>query len=117
MRRFTASAEATTISVGASSDISCSAANCEAPAMTPTEKPITCAKVQPRLGPDDAEEDREGHHDDVKGSGVARTAPECLSRADRIAHREGPFTASEARVRPGCGGMQINCGHRGDQHR
>jgi hypothetical protein len=51
MRRFTASAEATTISVGASSDISCSAANCEAPAMTPMEKPITCARFSPASVP------------------------------------------------------------------
>jgi hypothetical protein len=67
-------------------------------------------EVQPRLGSDHAEEDREGHHDDDEGKGIARTAPECLFRADRIAHREGPFTASVAgldRERSGCNSRAV----------
>ena len=51
MRRFTASAVASTITVGASSAIICSAVNCAAPAITMMEKPITSTMFSPASEP------------------------------------------------------------------
>ena len=47
MRRLTASAEARTIRVGASSTISCSAVNWAAPAITTIEKAMVSATLRP----------------------------------------------------------------------
>lgn len=47
MRRFTASAVASTIATGAASAICWSAVNCAAPAITSTESPMTSASASP----------------------------------------------------------------------
>ena len=47
MRRLTAMAVMITISAGVCSLISCTAVNCDAPASTSTENPMTCGRCSP----------------------------------------------------------------------